>query len=53
MYDSLAPSPTTNLFQQVVSFLATTSTSISLKYIDVTMWNGYADCGLLALQISG
>ena len=52
MCDSLAPAPTSNLFQQVASFLAATSTSILLKYIDVTMQNGYVDCGLFAIAFA-
>jgi len=52
VYDSLVPAPTSNLFRQVATLLATANTSISLKYVDVTMQNGSADCGLFAIAFA-
>ena len=53
IFDCMTPVPTCDMLQQVAALLATCKPTMTLRYVDVQMQNGSADCGLLACCNSG
>ena len=47
----MTPVPTCDMLQQVAALLATCKPTMTLRYVDVQMQNGSADCGLLAVAL--
>lgn len=52
MFNSLPLTPTTDLLNQVAAILCTAKDTITVKYIDVQMQEGYSDCGVLAIAFA-
>ena len=48
VYDSMYPTTSTHVKQQIASLLATTQNRIRLRHMDVQMQSGGYDCGLFA-----
>ena len=49
VFDSLPPSPTTDLLNQIAAILCTPKKEIKVNYIDVLLQEGFSDCGVFAI----
>ena len=52
VYDSLYPCASSDIKRQIAALLATSASTITLKYIDVQMQSGTYDCGLFAIAFA-